>query len=136
SPAFMTVIEVLIANGIKVIAQQDDGFTPTPAISHAILDYNRQHEEKTDGIVITPSHNPPEDGGIKYNPPHGGPANEALTVKIEDLANQFISDKLSAIRRINYQIAIKNSLYQQQDLIEPYVVTLGDVIDMAAIKKA
>ncbi|MGP1947001.1 MAG: phosphoglucomutase (alpha-D-glucose-1,6-bisphosphate-dependent) [Arsenophonus sp. NC-PG7-MAG3] len=136
SPAFMTVIEVLIANGIKVIAQQDDGFTPTPAISHAILDYNRQHEEKIDGIVITPSHNPPEDGGIKYNPPNGGPADEALTVKIEHLANQFIADKLSAIRRINYQIAIKNPLYQQQDLIEPYVVTLGDVIDMAAIKKA
>ncbi|MGP1924535.1 MAG: phosphoglucomutase (alpha-D-glucose-1,6-bisphosphate-dependent) [Arsenophonus sp. NEOnobi-MAG3] len=136
APAFMTVIEVLIANGVEVIAQQDNDFTPTPAISHAILNYNRQHEEKADGIVITPSHNPPEDGGIKYNPPHGGPADKALTVEIERLANQFITDQLSAIQRINYQIAIKDPLYQQQDLIEPYVITLNDVIDMDAIKKA
>lgn len=136
APAFMTVVEVLIANGVEVIAQQDDGFTPTPAISHAILDYNRQHQAKADGIVITPSHNPPEDGGIKYNPPHGGPADEALTVEIERRANQFIADQLSAIQRINYQAAIKDPHYQQQDLVEPYVVALSDVIDMAAIKKA
>ncbi|HGJ5865507.1 MAG TPA: phosphoglucomutase (alpha-D-glucose-1,6-bisphosphate-dependent) [Arsenophonus nasoniae] len=136
APAFMAVIEVLIANGVDVIAQQDDGFTPTPAISHAILDYNRQHEKKADGIVITPSHNPPEDGGIKYNPPHGGPADERLTVEIEWRANQFIANQLAAIQRINYQIAIKDPHYQQQDFVEPYVVALSEVIDMAAIKKA
>ncbi|HGJ5873560.1 MAG TPA: phosphoglucomutase (alpha-D-glucose-1,6-bisphosphate-dependent) [Arsenophonus apicola] len=136
APAFMTVVEVLIANGVNVIAQQQDGFTPTPAISRAILDYNRQHEKKADGIVITPSHNPPEDGGIKYNPPHGGPADERLTIEIEQRANQIIACQLSTIQRINYQIAIKDPHYQQHDFIEPYVIALREVIDMTAIKKA
>lgn len=136
TPAFMTVIEVLIANGINVISQQCNGFTPTPAISYAILNYNRQHKKKADGILITPSHNPPEDGGIKYNPPHGGPANELLTDEIERLANQFIISQLSAVQCNNYQSAIKDPHYLQQDFIEPYVCTLSDVINMAAIKKA
>lgn len=136
APAFMTVVEVLIANGVDVIAQQEGGFTPTPAISRAILDYNRRYEKKADGIVITPSHNPPEDGGIKYNPPHGGPADERLTVEIEQRANQIIASQLSTIQRINYQVAIKEPHYQQQDFIEPYVVALREVVDMAAIKKA
>ncbi|HGJ5875701.1 MAG TPA: phosphoglucomutase (alpha-D-glucose-1,6-bisphosphate-dependent) [Arsenophonus sp.] len=135
-PAFRTVVEVLIANGVDVITQQDNGFTPTPSISHAILEYNRQHENKADGIVITPSHNPPEDGGIKYNPPHGGPADELLTVEIERRANQLIADQLSAIQSINYQDAIKDPHYHQHDLVEPYVIALSDVIDMAVIKKA
>ncbi|MGP1945148.1 MAG: phosphoglucomutase (alpha-D-glucose-1,6-bisphosphate-dependent) [Arsenophonus sp. ET-LJ4-MAG3] len=136
TPAFMTVIEVLVANGVYVIVQQNDGFTPTPAISHAILEYNRQHDKKADGIVITPSHNSPEDGGIKYNPPHGGPADELLTTKIERLANQFIANHLVNIQRNNYQVAIKDPHYKQKDLVEPYVVTLSKVINMTAIKKA
>ncbi|MGP1930610.1 MAG: phosphoglucomutase (alpha-D-glucose-1,6-bisphosphate-dependent) [Arsenophonus sp. ET-YP4-MAG3] len=136
TPAFMTVVEVLIANGVHVIVQQNDGFTPTPAISHAILEYNRQHDKKADGIVITPSHNSPEDGGIKYNPPHGGPADELLTTEIERLANQFIANQLADIQRNNYQVAIKDHHYKQEDLIEPYVITLNKVINMTAIKKA
>ncbi|MFP3036656.1 MAG: phosphoglucomutase (alpha-D-glucose-1,6-bisphosphate-dependent) [Arsenophonus sp. ER-LPS3-MAG3] len=135
-PAFMTVTEVLIANGIYVITQENEGFTPTPAISHAILDYNQRYNEKADGIVITSSHNSPEYGGIKYNPPHGGPADEFLTIEIERLANQFITNRLLSIQRNNYQLAIKDPHYKQQDLIEPYVITLSKVIDMAAIKKS
>lgn len=136
SPAFMTVIEVLIGNGVYVILQKDDGFTPTPAISYAILNYNLQNDKKADGIVITSSHNSPEDGGIKYNPLYGGPANELLTIEIERLSNQFITNQLSTIQRSNYQEAIKDSHYQQQDFLEPYVVALSDVIDMDEIRKA
>ncbi|MFP3014612.1 MAG: phosphoglucomutase (alpha-D-glucose-1,6-bisphosphate-dependent) [Arsenophonus sp.] len=135
-PAFMTVIEVLIANGVDVIVQQNNGFTPTPATSYAILNYNKQNNKKADGIIITPSHNPPEDGGIKYNPSHGGPACELLTIEIDRLANKFISNQLLDVKRNNYQIAIKKIHYQQQDLVNPYVVSLSDVIDMNAIKKS
>ncbi|WMY95628.1 MAG: phosphoglucomutase (alpha-D-glucose-1,6-bisphosphate-dependent) [Arsenophonus sp.] len=135
-PAFMTIIEVMIANKINVITQEDQGFTPTPSISYAILDYNRKHKKKADGILITPSHNPPEYGGIKYNSPHGGPADEALTLEIEQRANQLITNQLEGIQRINYHLAIKDSHYHQKDFVEPYVIALNDVIDMVAIKKS
>ncbi|MDT9587582.1 MAG: phosphoglucomutase (alpha-D-glucose-1,6-bisphosphate-dependent) [Candidatus Arsenophonus melophagi] len=138
-PAFMTVVEVLITNGVNVIVQQEGGFTPTPAISRAILDYNRRHTKKADGIVITPSHNPPEDGGIKYNLPNGGPADERLTIEIEQRANNIIAQPFATIQpsnRINYHSAIKYPQYQQHDFMEPYVKALGEVIDIATIKKA
>ncbi|WMY96365.1 MAG: phosphoglucomutase (alpha-D-glucose-1,6-bisphosphate-dependent) [Arsenophonus sp.] len=135
-PAFMTIIEVMIANKINVITQEDQGFTPTPSISYAILDYNRKHKKKVDGILITPSHNPPEYGGIKYNSPYGGPADEALTLEIEKRANQLITNQLEGIQRINYHLAIKDSHYHQKDFVKPYVVALNDVIDMVAIKKS
>ncbi|WP_348666090.1 phosphoglucomutase (alpha-D-glucose-1,6-bisphosphate-dependent) [Arsenophonus symbiont of Ornithomya chloropus] len=135
-PAFMTIIEVMIANKIDVITQQDQGFTPTPSISYAILDYNRKHKKKADGILITSSHNPPEYGGIKYNSSHGGPADESLTLEIEHRANQLISNQLVGVQRINYPLAIKDSHYHQKDFVEPYVVALNDVIDMVAIKQS
>ncbi len=98
-PAFISVLEVLTANGVDVVVQQDNGFTPTPAISHVILCHNAQGKALADGIVITPSHNPPEDGGIKYNPPNGGPADTNLTSVIEKRANQLLSQNLKGVKR-------------------------------------
>src|SRR5690606_19967454 len=99
-PAFATVVEVLVANGVQVIVQAENGYTPTPGISHAILTYNQKHADKADGIVITPSHNPPQDGGIKYNPVHGGPAEGELTQAIENRANQLIAEGLQGVKRM------------------------------------
>ncbi|MBN8108503.1 phosphoglucomutase (alpha-D-glucose-1,6-bisphosphate-dependent) [Vibrio vulnificus] len=135
-PAFSTVVEVLIANGVTVIVQEQNGYTPTPGISHAILTYNLQHEEKADGIVITPSHNPPQDGGIKYNPTHGGPAEGELTQRIEDRANVLIAEGLQGVKRMPLAQAKASSLFVEQDLVKPYVDDLVNVIDMAAIQKA
>ena len=135
-PALSSVLEVLIANQVEVIVQQDNGYTPTPGISHAILTYNRQHENKADGIVITPSHNPPQDGGIKYNPTHGGPAEGELTKAIENRANQLISDGLQGIKRVSIVEARQSPLLKQVDLIKPYVDDLVNVVDIAAIQKA
>ncbi|AMA65028.1 Phosphoglucomutase [Candidatus Arsenophonus lipoptenae] len=136
SAAFMTVVEILIGNKINVIVQKNNGFTPTPSISYAILNYNKTHEQKADGIIITPSHNPPEYGGIKYNSFYGGPANTLLTSKIEFIANKFIANKLSTVKRTNYQIAIKDSHYIEKDFVESYVISLNSVINMTAIKKS
>ncbi|WMY96985.1 MAG: phosphoglucomutase (alpha-D-glucose-1,6-bisphosphate-dependent) [Arsenophonus sp.] len=136
NPAFMTIIEVMVANKINVITQENQGFTPTPSISYAILDYNRKYKKKTDGILVTPSHNPPEYGGIKYNSPYGGPADEVLTLEIEKRANRFITNQLKGIQRINYHLAIKDAHYHQKDFVKPYVAALNDVIDMMAIKKS
>ena len=98
-PAFVTALEVLAANGVEVMVDPDDGYTPTPAISHAILTYNRGRTTGlADGIVITPSHNPPEDGGFKYNPPHGGPADTDITRWVEDRANQLLADDLKGVQ--------------------------------------
>ncbi|CCN85059.1 phosphoglucomutase [Vibrio nigripulchritudo SFn27] len=135
-PAFTSVVEVLIANGVEVTVQEDNGFTPTPGISHAILTYNQTHDAKADGIVITPSHNPPQDGGIKYNPPHGGPAEAELTQAIEDRANVLISEGLQGVKRTPITQAKESELFKQVDLVKPYIDDLVNVIDIEAIQKA
>ncbi|HFQ5647905.1 TPA: phosphoglucomutase (alpha-D-glucose-1,6-bisphosphate-dependent), partial [Yersinia enterocolitica] len=135
-PAFISVLEVLTANGVDVVVQQDNGFTPTPAISHAILCYNAQGKDLADGIVITPSHNPPEDGGIKYNPPNGGPADTNLTSVIEKRANQLLSLKLEGVKRQTLDQAWDSGYLHAQDLITPYVEGLVDVVDIPAIQNA
>ncbi|AHM72904.1 phosphoglucomutase (alpha-D-glucose-1,6-bisphosphate-dependent) [Yersinia hibernica] len=135
-PAFISVLEVLTANGVDVVVQQDNGFTPTPAISHAILCYNAQGKDLADGIVITPSHNPPEDGGIKYNPPNGGPADTNLTSVIEKRANQLLSLKLEGVKRQTLDKAWRGNHLREQDLIQPYVEGLVDVVDIPAIQHA
>lgn len=134
--AFITVVEVLAANQVHVIVQENNGFTPTPAVSHAILSYNQSHTDIADGIVITPSHNPPEDGGIKYNPANGGPADTDLTSVIEKHANQLLVDNLVGVKRLNFDVAMASEYVTAQDLIMPYVVALGEVVDMAAIAKS
>ncbi|RTZ23436.1 alpha-D-glucose phosphate-specific phosphoglucomutase, partial [Vibrio penaeicida] len=135
-PAFTSVIEVLIANGVEVVVQENNGFTPTPGISHAILMYNLKHSEKADGIVITPSHNPPQDGGIKYNPTHGGPAEAELTQAIEDRANVLIAEDLQGVKRSHSVQAKASELFKEVDLVKPYIDDLVNVIDMQAIQNA
>ncbi|ART81514.1 phosphoglucomutase, alpha-D-glucose phosphate-specific [Oceanisphaera profunda] len=133
--AWGSALEVLTANGIEVRIQTERGYTPTPVISHAILNHNRAHpHDLADGIVITPSHNPPRDGGIKYNGADGGPASSDATGWIQDRANQLISAKGEGIRRQSIRQALSQAV--EFDYIEHYVAELGDVIDMAAIKKA
>lgn len=135
-PAFISVLEVLTANGVDVVVQQDNGFTPTPAISHAILCHNVKGNTLADGIVITPSHNPPEDGGIKYNPPNGGPADTNLTAVIEKRANQLLALKLDGVKRQALDKAWRGNHLREQDLIQPYVEGLVDVVDIPAIQRA
>lgn len=138
--AYLSVIEVLIANKVQVLAQRDDAYTPTPVVSQAIVAANRHQTGEgavlSDGIIITPSHNPPQDGGIKYNPPHGGPAEGDITSWIEIRANHYLAHGLDGVRRVNYGIASGLSLLSHVDLIAPYVESLAEVIDMAAIAKA
>jgi phosphoglucomutase len=135
--AFASALEVLIANKIQVCIQKGLGYTPTPVISHAILTQNKGAETKlADGIVITPSHNPPEDGGIKYNPPHGGPADTDATSWIEQRANQLLAKDLEGVKMMPYQLAIQSGYCQHIDYIQHYVDDLENVIDMAAIAKA
>lgn len=136
-PAFMTALEVLAANHVTVVIDRHDGYTPTPVISHAILTYNRNRTSAVaDGIVITPSHNPPEDGGIKYNPPHGGPADTQVTKWIEDRANALLVDKLHGVQRLPYAQARNAPTTHLHDYIQAYVDDLGHVIDMEVIKSA
>ncbi|WP_372383923.1 phosphoglucomutase (alpha-D-glucose-1,6-bisphosphate-dependent) [Vibrio sp. BS-M-Sm-2] len=135
-PAFSTVIEVLVANGVEVIIQENNGFTPTPGISHAILTHNLVNDKKADGIVITPSHNPPQDGGIKYNPTHGGPAEAELTQAIEDRANVIIAEQMQGVKRTPIAQAKQSDLVKEVDLVAPYVADLINVVDMEAIQKA
>lgn len=136
-PAFISAVQVLIANGVQLKVQSGGGYTPTPVISHAILRYNAsQQPALADGIVITPSHNPPEDGGIKYNPPHGGPADTDATFWIEQRANQLIAEGLKDVQQLSFASAIESPLYEPYDYIKPYVDDLEQVIDMAAIAKA
>ena len=130
------MLEVLAANGVDVIVQQDNGYTPTPAISNAILEHNKAGGAQADGIVITPSHNPPEDGGIKYNPPNGGPADTNVTKVVEDRANQLIQGDLKEVKRLPLDQAWASGHIQEKDLIQPYVEGLAQVVDMDAIKKA
>ncbi|BAJ02009.1 phosphoglucomutase (alpha-D-glucose-1,6-bisphosphate-dependent) [Shewanella violacea] len=138
--AFVTAIEVLVANLVDVIIHKDDGFTPTPVVSHSILQANKlldAHQPAlADGLIITPSHNPPQDGGIKYNPPHGGPAEGEITKWIEQKANQYLAQKLVGVKRLDYAVAITSPLVKEADLIAPYVDDLDSVIDMKAISKA
>jgi phosphoglucomutase len=135
-PAFSTVVEVLIANGVTVVVQQENGYTPTPGISHAILTHNLVNQDKADGIVITPSHNPPQDGGIKYNPTHGGPAEGELTQAIQDRANALIAEGLQGVKRMPLAEAKASELFVEKDLVKPYIDDLVNVIDMEAIQKA
>lgn len=136
-PAFATTLEVLAANGVDVMIDQDDGYTPTPAISHAILTYNRRRTSGlADGIVITPSHNPPEDGGIKYNPPHGGPADTQATKWIEDRANTLLTNKLQGCNRLPIVQARQASTTHRHAYIDAYVNDLAKIIDMDVIKSA
>ncbi len=136
-PAHATALEVLAANGIEVRIAKDFGYTPTPVISHAILTYNRDRKENlADGIVITPSHNPPDNGGIKYNPPNGGPADTDVTSRIADRANAYLRQGLKEIKRLPYDQALALSSTVAYDYVTPYVDDLTNVIDMEAIKKA
>ena len=137
APAQRTAIEVLAANGVEVFLQRDGGFTPTPVISHAILTWNRGRSDGlADGIVITPSHNPPKDGGFKYNPPHGGPADVDVTKVVQDRANALIAAGNAGVKRIPYERAIKAASTHPYDFVKPYVNDLRSVIDMEAIKSA
>jgi len=134
-PASRTALEVLIANDTEVVIHQGDEYTPTPVISFLILENNKnKHKPLADGIVITPSHNPPEDGGFKYNPPHGGPADIEVTEWIQERANKFIQDGLSAVKRISYSSARKAGTTHEQDFITPYVSALSRVVDMEVIR--
>jgi phosphoglucomutase len=134
-PAQRTALEVLAANGVETIIQRDDGFTPTPSISRAILRYNRARKEGlADGIVVTPSHNPPADGGFKYNPPEGGPADTDITDWIQQRANALLHGANRDAKRLSYDAALKASTTHQQDLVTPYVDDLSKVIDMETIR--
>ena len=136
-PAQRTVIEVLAANQVETHIQQAQGYTPTPVISHAILAYNRvKSDAPADGIVITPSHNPPEDGGIKYNPPNGGPADTDITGWIEQRANELIADDNRGVKRVPYAQAIKATCIHHVDFRDAYVADLATVIDLDAIRNA
>ncbi|HUI83709.1 MAG TPA: phosphoglucomutase (alpha-D-glucose-1,6-bisphosphate-dependent) [Candidatus Binatia bacterium] len=137
APAQRSALEVLGANNVETVIQRDDGFTPTPVISHAILVYNRdRHQHLADGIVITPSHNPPEDGGFKYNPTNGGPADTDVTGWIEDRANELLKADNAGVRRIPLSQAMKASTTRQEDFVLPYVSDLKSVVDLAAIRSA
>ena len=135
--AFITAVEVLVANGINVRVQEGRGYTPTPVISHAILTYNSgKTSELADGVVITPSHNPPQDGGFKYNPPNGGPADTDVTSQIESRANEIINNGSKDVVRMDFAQAWASDLVTEYDYIKPYVDDLASVIDMEAIAKA
>jgi phosphoglucomutase len=136
-PAERTALEVLAANGVETIIQRDDGFTPTPVVSHAILVHNRRRTTGlADGIVVTPSHNPPEDGGFKYNPPHGGPADTDATGWIQDRANALVRAGNAGVKRRAFDLAVKAATTHQEDLMLPYVEDLRNVVDMEAIRGA
>ncbi|WDE00950.1 phosphoglucomutase (alpha-D-glucose-1,6-bisphosphate-dependent) [Thalassomonas actiniarum] len=135
-PAFASAISVLIANQVPVVIQADEGFTPTPVISRLIISHNRANQAQADGLIITPSHNPPGDGGIKYNPPHGGPAEGEVTKHIQQRANELLSNQLADVRTLDYAEALQSSLLSKQDFIDFYVGELEQVIDMAAIAKS
>ena len=134
-PAFATALEVLAANGVHVMVDDNLAYTPTPALSHAILTYNVHHKDAlADGIVITPSHNPPEDGGFKYNPPNGGPADTTITKWIENRANDLLANELSEVHRIPYNAALISATTHRHDYITAYVDDLASVIDFDVLK--
>jgi len=136
-PAQRTALEVLVANGVETIIQRDDGYTPTPSISRAILVYNREKKDRlADGVVVTPSHNPPADGGFKYNPPQGGPADTDITDWVQERANGLLRAGNGGVKRITYEAARKAATTHEADLVMPYVEDLTAVIDMEAIRAA
>jgi phosphoglucomutase len=136
-PALASALEVFAANGVDVMVDERGGYTPTPVISRAILTTNKGRESGlADGVVITPSHNPPEDGGFKYNPPNGGPADTDVTAAIERAANGFLEDGLRGVKRIPYDRARKSSCVHRHDYIGPYVADLANVVDMEAIRSS
>jgi phosphoglucomutase len=136
-PAFVSALEVFAANGVETVIQDGFGYTPTPVISHAILTHNRGRDSRiADGVVITPSHNPPNDGGFKYNPPSGGPADTDVTRKIEDRANQLLREDLAGVRRMPYERALAAPTTHRRDYVKPYVDDLRNVVDLAAVAKA
>ena len=134
--AFTTALQVFVANEVTVRIQKGDGYTPTPVISHAILTHNQSSEEMADGVVITPSHNPPEDGGIKYNPPKGGPADKDITDWVANRANELLANQLNGVNAVSVAQAMSSSLVEEFDYIEHYVADLENVIDMKAIRDA
>ena len=134
-PACATALEVLAANGVEVMLAEGDEYTPTPVISHAILTYNRGRKTGlADGIVITPSHNPPHDGGFKYNPPNGGPADNVVTDWIEAKANALLEARLKGVKRIPYEKALRASTTHRRDYLSAYIADLGSVVDMEVIR--
>jgi phosphoglucomutase len=136
-PAQRTALEVLAANGVETIIQENDAVTPTPVISRAILVYNRGRKDHlADGIVITPSHNPPEDGGFKYNPPNGGPADTDVTHWVQDRANDLLSARNAGVKRVAFSKAIRAATTHQEDFVLPYVRDLKNVVDIDAIRNA
>jgi phosphoglucomutase len=136
-PAQQTALEVLAANGVETIIQENDAVTPTPVISRAILVHNRNRKEHfADGIVITPSHNPPEDGGFKYNPPNGGPADTDVTARVQDRANDLLRAGNKGVKRVPFEKAIKAASTHQEDFIQPYVRDLKNVVDIDVIRDA
>jgi phosphoglucomutase len=137
APAQRTALEVLGANQVETLIQENDGVTPTPVISRAILVYNRDRKTNlADGIVVTPSHNPPEDGGFKYNPTHGGPADTVATSWIENRANDLLRARNVSVKRIPFERALKAASTHQEDFIDPYVNDLSSIVDMEAIRAA
>ena len=136
-PAQQTALEVLAANRVQTVIQRGDGVTPTPVISRAILVYNRDRKEhRADGIVITPSHNPPEDGGFKYNPPNGGPADTDVTGWVETRANDLLRAANVGVKRLSYVAALHADSTHQDDFVLPYVRDLKNVVDIDAIRGA
>lgn len=135
-PAFYSALEVLAGNGVQVRIQANHGFLPTPVLSNAVIRYNREHQQLADGLVLTPSHNPPQDGGIKYNPPHGGPADTDATGFIAERANFYLAQNLDGVRKVNRDVADATGLIQSVDMIGDYIEALAAVVDVAAIAKA
>jgi len=136
-PALGTAVEVLAANDVELVIQAENGYTPTPVISHAILTYNRnRHAHMADGIVVTPSHNPPDDGGFKYNPPSGGPADTSVTKWIETRANELLRSGLREVKRVAWGVAKTAASTHEYDFVRDYVEDLKDVLDMEAIANA
>ncbi|MBK8050542.1 MAG: alpha-D-glucose phosphate-specific phosphoglucomutase [Anaerolineales bacterium] len=136
-PALVTAIEVFAGNEIDVAIQPNMGYTPTPAVSHAILNYNRgRHNHLADGVVITPSHNPPDDGGFKYNPPSGGPADTAITKQIQNRANEYLRAKLKGVKRLAWGLAKTAATTHEYDYVAPYVADLKNILDLEAVANA
>ena len=136
-PALVSAMEVFAANGVDIMIDERGGYTPTPVISHAILSYNKGRTSGlADGVVISPSHNPPEDGGYKYNPPHGGPADTDVTAKVEKAANAYMEADMKGVARMPYARARKAPSTHLHDYIRPYVADLGNAVDMALIKSS
>ena len=136
-PAQRTALEVLAANGVQTIIQKDDGVTPTPVISRAILVYNRDRQEHlADGIIITPSHNPPQDGGFKYNPTNGGPADVDITDWVQQRANDLLRSGNAGVKRMTFESALKADTTHEEDFVMPYVEDLKNIVDMELIRSS